>query len=48
MAVHFSGISFQQVHRALDQINDAAASRFPPAFSPADGDRFAGDDSFTA
>ena len=40
----FFRIHLQHVHRALDEINDAATSSFTPAFGPADGDRFAGDD----
>ena len=40
----FLGIDFQHVHRPLDQINNAAAGGFTPAFRAADRDRFAGDD----
>ena len=40
----FFGIHLQHVHRALDEIHDAATSGFAPAFSPADRNRFAGDD----
>ena len=37
-------IDLQHVHSALDQVNDTASSRFAAAFSPANGDRFAGND----
>ena len=40
----FLRVHLQHVHRALDQINDAASGRFAPAFGAADRDRFAGDD----
>ncbi len=40
----FLRVHFQHVHRALDEINDAASGRFAPAFRAADRDRFAGDD----
>ena len=40
----FSRINLQHVHRALDEVNDAAPGGFTPAFGSADSDRFAGHD----
>src|SRR5205085_4537939 len=37
-------IHLEHVHRALDQVNNAAPSRLTPSFGAADRDRFAGDD----